>query len=318
MKPAISRIYIRLRLAFSLAMISLPVLQAESLCPGNVASVTPRLVQRALIVIPVKINQKGPFDFMVDTGTQITVVDPSLASELALKSQGNIGLVAVASYSQASVAVLDTLEANSHVIEQSLAVVQDLGQIREADTRIRGVLGESFLAHFDLLIDYSHRLLCLDDTRLMQREVRGERIPLVTAKHSENDLPFTERLVLSVHLSDTGSRQILLQLDSGSDGPILYARKNETELPLLKRAALQGGDASNAQQAFALLPPQDMRIGGHTFRNVPFVTPVSSARNVPDREEDGLLPTMLFQRVYISFTNHYVIVDPRWDRRPRR
>lgn len=316
MKPTICSIRIRLRLAFGLAMMTLPVLQAESHCPGNVARVTPRIVQRALIVIPVKINQKGPFDFMVDTGTQITVVDPLLASELALKPRGTAGLVAVASYSQASVAVLDTLEAGSHMIEKSLVLVHDLGQIRQADARIRGVLGESFLAHFDLLIDYSHKLLCLDDTRLMQRDIRGERIPLVTAHHSENDLPFTERLVIFVHLSDAGSRRILLQLDSGSDGPILYARKNEMELPLLKRAVLQGGNASKVQQAFALLPPQDMRMGSQTFRNVLFVTPVSSAQNIPDREEDGLLPTMLFQRVYISFADHYVIVDPRWDGRP--
>jgi hypothetical protein len=310
-KPAISRIHIRLQLAFGLAMITLPVLQAESHCPGNVASVTPRIVQRALLVIPVKINQRGPFDFMVDTGTQITVVDPSLASELALKPQGTVGLVAVASYSQASVAVLDTLEASSHVIEKSPAVVQDLGQIREADTRIRGVLGESFLAHFDLLIDYPHRLLCLDDARLMQREVRGERIPLVTANHSDNDVPFTERLVISVHLSDTGIRQILLQLDSGSDGPILYATKSETELRLLKRATLQGGNASKAQQAFALLPPQDMRIGSRTFRDIQFVTPLRSALNIPVREEDGLLPTVLFQRVYISNADRYAVLDPR-------
>ena len=85
-----------------------------------------------------------------------------------------------------------------------------------------------------------------------------------------------------------------------------------------KRAVLQRGDASKGQQAFALLPPQDMQVGGQTFHNVPFVTPVGSAQNIPDREEDGLLPTMLFQRVYISFADHYVIVDPRWDGRPRR
>ena len=55
---------------------------AETRCPGNVASITPRIVQGALIVIPVKVNEAGPFDFMVDTGSQTVVIDPSLASEL--------------------------------------------------------------------------------------------------------------------------------------------------------------------------------------------------------------------------------------------
>jgi hypothetical protein len=80
---------------------------AESHCPGNIASVRPRIVARALIVIPVKINGSGPFDFMVDTGSQLTVVDPALASQLDLKLQGTVGLVATANYLQASVAVPD-------------------------------------------------------------------------------------------------------------------------------------------------------------------------------------------------------------------
>jgi hypothetical protein len=39
---------------------------------------------------PVGINQRGPFDFMVDTGSQVTVIDPSLAAQLELKPQGEV------------------------------------------------------------------------------------------------------------------------------------------------------------------------------------------------------------------------------------
>jgi hypothetical protein len=66
----------------------LPVIEAEPRCPGNIVSVTSRFVQHALIVIPVKVNLAGPFDFMVDTGSQVTVIDPLLAAELTLKPQG--------------------------------------------------------------------------------------------------------------------------------------------------------------------------------------------------------------------------------------
>jgi hypothetical protein len=100
-------------------------------------------------------------------------------------------------------------------------------------------------------------------------------------------------------------------LDSGSDGPILYAGNRELEEPLLRHATLRRDKASKAQQAFALLPPQDMRIGARTMREVPFVTPVSTAQNVPNREEDGLLPTVLFERVYICYEDHYVVFDPK-------
>jgi predicted aspartyl protease len=310
MKPLFSHRSLPLLVSVTLATVTLPALLAESHCPAGIASVTPRFVQRALIVIPVRINQKDPFDFMVDTGSQVTVVDPSLAQELGLKSQGTVGLVSVASYAQASLTVLDTLEAASQVVDKPFVVVQDLGPIHAADPRIRGVLGENFLAHFDLLIDYPHKLLCLDETGAMRESVRGEHIPLVTPQNPEDEVAFMERLVISVHLSGTGNRQILLQLDSGSDGLILYAG-NEANSALLKQATLQVGGVSKAQRAFAVLPPQDMRIGTRTLNHVYFVTPVSVEQNLPAMETDGVLPTVLFQRVFISGGDHYVVFDPK-------
>ena len=285
--------------------------QAETRCPGNIAGLRPRVVARALLVIPVMINQSGPFDFMVDTGSQLNVIDPALAALLNLKSQGIVGLVGTAAYSQASVGILDSLEAGSQQVFKPLVVVQDLGPIQAADPRIRGVLGENFLAHFDVLIDYSRGLLCLDEAKVMEKYLRGERIPLVTSKHPKTAMPFSQRLVVSVNLSDAGTRPILLQVDSGSDGPILYAGNRELEQPLLKRAKLQGPEVGEARRAFAVLPPQDMKLGSRIVRGIPFVTPASASQNVPDREEDGILATVLFQRVYVSHSGQFVIFEPR-------
>jgi aspartyl protease len=302
---------IQLLIAVSLANVFLPVLQAESRCPGGASSVTPRFVQGALIVIPVRINQAGPYDFIVDTGSQLTVIDPMLASKLKLKTQGTIGVRSLSRYAQASVTVLESLEANSHLVEKQFAVVQDLREIQAADASIRGVLGENFLAHFDLFIDYAHKLLCFDETKTMREKVRGERIPLVAPKDREDELPFAERLVISAHLSGARTREILLQLDSGSDGPVLYPNSSERQLKILDKATRRGTNASEAQQAFAVLPSQDLQIGSLTLRSISFVTPVSPARNLPSWQEDGLLPTLLFRRVFISGPDHYVVLDLR-------
>jgi hypothetical protein len=148
-------------------------------------------------------------------------------------------------------------------------------------------------------------------TSSMKRYLHGERIPLLTAKHPENEVPFSKRLVVSVNLSDTGARPILLQIDSGSDGPILYAGNSELEQPLLKRAKLQGPEVGDARRAFAVLPLQDMKLGSRIARKVPFVTPANRSQKVPDREEDGILPTVLFQRVFVSHSDHFVIFDPK-------
>jgi hypothetical protein len=259
----------------------------------------------------VRVNQSGPYDFIVDTGSQFNVIDPALAASLQVKAQDTVGIIAAATYFKASVAALDSLEAGSHLVSRPMVVIEDLGPIQAADPKIRGVLGENFLSHFDMLIDYRHGLLCLGQTSVMESDLRGERIPLVTSAHPETEMPSSPRLVISVNLSDTGSRPILLQLDSGSDGPMLYAGNPKLERPILRRARLQSPEVGEARRAFAVLPPQHVRIGNRVFRNVPFVTPVHAVSNVPDREEDGLLATVLFQRVYISHGGHYVIFDPR-------
>jgi hypothetical protein len=311
MKHLVSLRRIRWLIAVGVVNLGLSVLQAESRCPASAASLTPRFVQRALIVIPLRINQTGPYDFVVDTGSQVTVIDRSLAVALDLKPLGTVGLISLASYGQASVTILDSLEAGSKMVEKPLAVVNDIRQIQAADPRIRGLLGENFLSHFDLLIDYGHRQLCLDDTNALRKSVRGEHIPLVSPQDPESKLPFMERLVVSVHLSGTGSREIRLQLDSGSDGPLLYPATKQRELRILDRATPRGTTVSKAQQAFADLPPQDMRIGSRTLNRVSFATPVNPRIDVPSLQEDGLLPTVLFQRVFISGSDHYVVFDSR-------
>ena len=116
--------------AVSLALVILPAVEAEPRCPGNIASVTPRLVQHALIVIPVKINQAGPFDFMVDTGSQVTVIDPSLAAELNLKAQGRVGLVSVANFAGFH-SRSGYLEAGSHVVANLSPWSRTFGRFRQ-------------------------------------------------------------------------------------------------------------------------------------------------------------------------------------------
>src|ERR1700745_2929006 len=81
-----------------------PRLQAKPHCPGNVDSLRFRLVRRSQIIATIKINHTGPYDFMVDTGSQVTMLDPSLAAELHLKIQGTAGVAGVGFRAQDSFA----------------------------------------------------------------------------------------------------------------------------------------------------------------------------------------------------------------------
>jgi hypothetical protein len=76
-------------------------------------------------------------------------------------------------------------------------------------------------------------------------------------------------------------------------------------------ALLQRGNVTSAQRAFSVVPLQNVQIGNRILSHISFVTPVNVGKNVPGRDEDGLLSTLLFHSVFISGADHYVIFDPK-------
>src|SRR6201993_2186338 len=110
----------------SLAAATLSIVNAEPHCPGNVDSLRPRLIQNAQIIVPVTINQSGPYDFLLDTGAQITTVDPALAKALELKIEGTTGIIGVGNFARTPFTTLRSVQAGSGVVEQVMSVIQDL------------------------------------------------------------------------------------------------------------------------------------------------------------------------------------------------
>jgi|SRR5271156_2461397 len=295
--------------AASLATLTLSALHAEPRCPGNVATLTLRRIQNDLIVVRVLINRTGPYDFLVDTGSQITTIDPALASDLHLRSEGTMGVSGVATQSRSAFAFLDLIEVGNHSVPQSLAVIQDIAELKAADPRIRGILGENFLSRFDLLIDNRQQILCLDESRTLAQAVKGERIPLEQPYGPRDDLPFTRPMIVSVRLTTADVAPVLFRLDSGSNAALLYAvprllRASVSRVPMLQRVV------NGVEQAFAVLPAQDILVGACAVRQMSFVIPMNGIGGGPSPREDGLLPTAAFKRVFISYSENYAALDP--------
>ncbi len=239
---------------------------AEPHCPGNVASIRPRFVERSIVIVPVMLNASGPYDFVLDTGQQITAIDPRLASELGLRLQGSAGVTGAGFFTRASFALPESLQAGDHVLKNPLLLVHPLGQIQTSDPRVRGILGENFLQRFDLLIDYAHGVVCLDDTKQLQEKVKGERIALVSPSHPEHNLPFTQPLIIPVRVDGIGERPLRLQLDSGINAPLLFDAKKLH--PVTLATPLRGKGTDGAVHAYAVLPPQDIQVGLHFLHQI--------------------------------------------------
>lgn len=297
--------------AASLAVAVLPALYAEAHCPGNVASIRPRFDQHSIVIVPVMVNGSGPYDFVLDTGAQLTIIDPALALELHLKAVGATHIIGAASYTKAAYAQPESLQTGSSAVREPLLLIDNLGQIQTADPQVRGILGENFLEHFDLLIDYIHGVVCLDDTRQMQEKVKGEPIALIPP-HTVQILPYTQPLIVPVRVSGDPERSLDLELDSGSNAPLLFDPEKEWPQVGFVGTPLHNRGADGVVGAFAVLPPRDIRVGANSLHQISFVTPVRSGRDAPRKlDVDGVLPTALFRRVFLSYKDHFALLDPR-------
>ena len=90
------------------------------------------------------LDETGPYDFVVDTGAQVTTIDPKLAAELHPKRLGATHVTGVGTYSRAEYAKVALIEAGAYSVKDPLVLVQDLSQLQQADPRIRGILGGTF------------------------------------------------------------------------------------------------------------------------------------------------------------------------------
>lgn len=293
----------------SFATLALSAIHAEAHCPGNVASIRWRAVRRWIITVPVMLDGYGPYDFVVDTGAQITTIDVQLAAQLHPKALGPTHVVGVGAYSRAAYAQLQLLQAGTYSMKDPLVLVQDLTQTEQINHKIRGILGENFLARYDLLIDYAHQILCLDDSKQMQSRVKGERVALMPMPGEDNSLPFTLPLVVSTHVSGMSDRRLLLQLDSGIGVPVLFESGKQLAHTQYFGLPQRHSDADEVTHPFAVLPPQDVQIGDHAFHQVPFVTPVTGGTAVEKQAVDGVLPTALFRSAFISYADHFAVLE---------
>ena len=147
-------------------------------CPGTAASVHARHLAEYLNIVDIFINHAGPYPFLLDTGAQITSVDPALASELHLKPGDAGNLLGVSSHQAIQIAQVDDIRVGNRNLTPSVVAIRSMGQLQSADPSLRGVLGGDFLRHFDVLIDHANALLCLGKAGEMRSHIHGEQLTL--------------------------------------------------------------------------------------------------------------------------------------------
>jgi len=118
----------------------------------------------AAIIVPVKINGKGPYKFVLDTGATFTCIDNKLVEELKLPDwRGGLG-VGVISPGEGSVRLVsvDTLEVGEAKATKLQACTIDLQHMQKMGLDAKGLVGLNFLKPYRMSIDFERRVLRLE------------------------------------------------------------------------------------------------------------------------------------------------------------
>jgi predicted aspartyl protease len=112
-----------------------------------------------LLGVPVHINGKGPFDFVLDTGAGNTCITPELAEQVGLDPKPVQGIArGIGGDVQLELAAVDNVSIGETEISHSQIVVLDLGKVSPKGSLIEnGIIGYDFLSRFETVIDYPNK-----------------------------------------------------------------------------------------------------------------------------------------------------------------
>jgi len=227
----------------------------------------------------VHIGADGPFRFLVDTGTTITVIDRTLAKRIGVQPSGTT--VAVSSTTGAlevAEAEVRDFRAGTVTVASAKVLIADLPRFANHG-HIDGILGMSFFTGRSMLLDLRRRCLELDVAPIAGSTLDAHEVAGRVAIEIEG---------------------LNLILDSGSSFAVLTSAR-------ARALAVESGtaeltSAGGGRRTTAVTLPR-LELGGLTLHNV---TAAVVLRD--DSRSDGLLPITLFDRVYIAADRNEVVL----------
>ena len=151
----------RLTLNYRGGLVRFDRASVESRMEGEIQPVTSVLFKLAtpskpLIVLPVFVNGKGPFQFFLDTGASRTTLSFALARRLGIVAIGDRAGTGAGGRIPMFSATVDSLTLGSASISDAAVSVGDfLGEFGSLiDTKFYGIIGNDFLSRFEVTIDY--------------------------------------------------------------------------------------------------------------------------------------------------------------------
>jgi len=273
--------------------------------PSTLSAIHFRSPRGSSIVVPVYMNDNGPFDFLLDTGSTITFIDPELLRSLKLDVIEGGTVTALTGKSTVPLAIAQTVSVGPLIQSKVELGARDLAGLHEMDSKIRGVLGQNVLRNADYLIDYRNRTIEFDFGGSLAALLDGERINTIRLETPDN--PNYWNTEVPVKLAESNPHELNLILDTGSASVVLFSDSLDLAR-LSKRASLPLSmkDDNGIRKSVAEYPAQ-IHVGAISLD----VEARVMAVGFKGLGVNGLLPTAGFGSVYISNSGGFVIFQPK-------
>jgi predicted aspartyl protease len=251
------------------------------------------------MTVPVMIEGSGPFDFMIDTGSQATAVTHEINEGLRLTPFGTATLVGMASRRQVDVVEVANLSFGRHTVYDLISPL-----LYREHVGADGIIGLDSLQDFRVLIDFREETITLEDVSEQRNYNRGFEI-VVRARQRLGQLLITDAMVEGVRATviiDTGAQSSL--------GNLALRERIRT-----KRAQeVTTTDVNGAEIIGQLSIVRSLTIEGLSLIDVPLTfadAPAFEALGLQDEPvlSLGMQHLRMFDRVAIDFTRQRILFD---------
>ena len=292
-----------LSVAISLTAFATVAARAESITPLPKEEVIATAVDESLrMTVPVMVNGEGPFQFVIDTGADRTVISSELAERLGLPDAGKARLHAMGGERDVRIVAINSVQVSTNTARDVRAAAlpaQNLG----AD----GLLGIDSLKGQRIVMDFKAQTMTVVPSSKKDRTPdEDEGMIVVTAKTRLGQLVMVD--------ADANGQKVWVVVDTGAENSVGNTRlkrlmiKRNSNLPV---KTVEMSDVLGKRTPAEYIVVDNMRVGNIAMKN----SPIAFADAHPFKLFDlttkpamllGMEGLRIFERVSVDFSTRKI------------
>jgi hypothetical protein len=266
----------------------------ESALLAGAGYVTMTIEADGIIIVPVLVNGRGPYPFVIDTGSNRTAISGDLTHALELPIVAKTEVISVTGREYRPVARL-TASIGGSVPVSLLASVIPAEKLHTRAGGARGIIGQDLLMALKYTLDYKRRRFTLS----LPEAGNGIELPL----------EIDEGRVIVALRSEAGRRPLRLVPDSGSTTFVVFDRGGHPPFVMESmNGAMQVGTMTSTWTV-PMVRLREVRLQTLTLRDQLAAVVQRSDETAP--HVDALLPLRIFQTVAFDMERRRMIVTCR-------